>query len=121
MKTTYQDAIVALFKDVTDHDESTLVYHQLVDTARVVDNLVEDMIKDANRLIMYTNSFIRDLGEEAKEGRNPCGYLMSGTLNQDLHVRHAKYVVSKDGLFTLVRLLLGATNYKKFIELVKGE
>ena len=74
MKTThYQDAMVTLFKDVTDHDESTLVYHQLLDHARVVDNIVEDMIKDANRLIMYTNIFIRDISEEAKEGRIPCG------------------------------------------------
>ena len=121
MKTThYQDAMVTLLKDVPDHDESTLVYHQLLDHARVVDNIVEDMIKDANRLIMYTNTFIRDMSEEAKEGRIPCGYLMSGTLNQDLHVRHAKYVARKDGLFTMVQLLLGASNYKMFLELVKN-
>ena len=44
---------------------------------------------------------------------------MSGTLNQDLHVRHAKYVARKDGLFTMVQLLLGASNYKMFLELVK--
>ena len=120
MKTThYQDAMVTLFKDVPDHDESTLVYHQLLDHARVVDNLIEDMIKDANRLIMYTNSFIRDLAEESGS-RNPCGYPMTGTLNQDLHVRHAKYVARKDGLFTMVQLLLGASNYKMFLELVKN-
>jgi len=119
MKTHYQDAMVTLFKDVTDHDESTLVYHQLLDHARVVDNIVEDMIKDANRLIMYTNIFIRDMNEEAKD-RNPSGYPMTGTLNQDLHVRHAQYVARKDSLFTLVRLLLGDSNYKKFLELVKN-
>jgi len=119
-KTTYQTAIVTLFKDVTDHDESTLVYHQLLDQARAVDILVEDMIKDANRLITYTNSFIRDMNEEAKEGQTPCGYLMSGNINQDLHVRHARYVARKDGLFTLVRLLLGSSNHKKFVDLVKN-
>ena len=119
MKTTYQDSMATLLKDIPDHDESTLVYHQLLDHARVVDNLIEDMIKDANRLIMYTNTFIRDISEEAKD-RNPSGYPMTGTLNQDLHVRHAKYVARKDGLFTLVQLLLGASNYKMFLELVKN-
>lgn len=118
MKSTYQDAMVTLFKDIPDHDENTLVYLQLNDHARVVDNIVEDMIKDANRLIMYTNTFIRDMSEEAKD-RNPSGYPMTGTLNQDLHVRHAQYVARKDGLFTLVRLLLGDSNYKMFLELVK--
>ena len=120
MPNIYQTAMETLFKDIPDHDDTTLVYHQLLDHARVVDHVIEDMIKDANRLIMYTNIFIRDISEEAKDGRNPCGYLMSGTLNQDLHVRHAKYVARKDSLFTMIQLLLGASNYKMFLELVKN-
>ena len=122
MKTThYQDAMVTLLKDVPDHDENTIVYYQLLDHARVVDNSIEDMGKDANRMILFLNSFLRDLETESKEGRNPCGSLMSGHLIGELGCRHARYVARKDGLFTLVRLLLGDSNYKKFVELVKNE
>jgi len=118
-KNTYQTSIETLLKDIPDHDETTLVYHQLLDHARMVDVLVEDMLVIAERLITHTNSFIRDLKEESKD-RSPCGYPMTGSLNQDLHWSHAKYVARKDSLFTLVRLLLGDSNYKKFLELVKN-
>ena len=117
-KNVYQNVIETLLKG-TDHDETTVVYHQLIDHGRMVDVLIEDLLVNAERLIMYTNSFIRDLTEESGS-RNPCGYPMTGTLNQDLHVRHAQYVARKDSLFTLVRLLLGDSNYKKFLELVKN-
>jgi hypothetical protein len=118
-KTTYQTAIQTLLKDIPDHDESTLVYHQIMDQARVVDGCVEDMGRDANQMILFLNSFLRDLAEEATGGADPSGSLMYTHLVHDLGRRHAKYVARKEGLFTLVRLLLGDSNHKKFVDLVK--
>lgn len=118
-KTTYQTAIQTLLKDIPDHDANTLVHYRLLDVARGIDGCVEDMGKDANQMILFLNSFLRDLAEEASGGADPSGSLMYTHLVHDLGRRHAKYVTLKLELFTLVRILLGDSNHKKFVDLVK--
>ena len=120
MKTTYQDSMTALLKDIPDHDENTMIHYRLLDVARGIDGTIDDMNRDANQMILHLNSFIRDLAEEASGGADPSGSLMYTHLVHDLGRRHAKSVTLKLELFTLVRILLGDSNHRKFVELVKN-
>jgi hypothetical protein len=120
MKTIYQDSMTALLKDILDHDDTTLVYHRLLDVARGIDGTIDDMNRDANQMILHLNAFTRDLAEEASGGADPSGSLMYTHLVHDLGRRHAKYVTLKLELFTLVLILLGGSNHRKFVELVKN-
>ena len=119
-KTTYQTAIQTLLKDIPDHNENTMIHYRFLDVARGIDGTIDDMNRDANQMILFLNAFTRDLAEEATGGADPSGSLMYTHLVHDLGRRHAKYVTLKLELFTLIRILLGDSNHKKFVDLVKN-
>lgn len=117
----YQTAMETLLRDIPDHDDTTAVYHELVEAAIRLDLVIQSSLEISERLITYTNMFVRDMKSERNEGLVHAGTLMYGNdLVRDLYCRHSKYVERKSSLSTLIKLLLGDSNHKKFIDLVKN-
>ena len=121
MSYEYQTAMETLLKDIPDHDEKTLIHHELVEAAIKLDLIIQSMNSESERLISYTNIFLRDLHDERKEGITAGGSFLYGTdLTRNVAFLHTRYVERKAAMFTLTRLLLGDSNHKKFVELVKN-